>query len=51
MVCTLCRKPVRRVPGRWAAFIWEHESAGDQQACLVAPVMAMVAAGNEKVPR
>jgi hypothetical protein len=53
MVCTACRKPVRQVPGLWAPSIWEHKDQDVRHLCPApydAPVMAMVAAGNENVP-
>ena len=58
MVCTTCRKPVRQVPGIWAATVWAHADDGDARDCpdrgahlTGTPVMAMVEAGNENVPR
>lgn len=49
MVCTACRMPVTRGTGQWV-----HASPGDYLDCPVpdwTPVKAMVAAGNESVPR
>ncbi len=51
MVCTACRKPVSKTLGRGT---WVHENTDDYLACPVpdgTPVKAMVAAGNESVPR
>lgn len=53
MVCTTCRTPVERVPGR-GGWKWEHESEDAWSECPLGfndPVRAMVAAGNETVPR
>ena len=54
MVCTLCRRPVVRTTGITPAG-WKHASPLDSGRCIpvhgrIAPA-AMVAAGNEKVPR
>jgi hypothetical protein len=53
MVCTACRKPVRQAPGMSAASVWEHADIAVLDVCPApfgAPVMAMVAAGNENAP-
>ena len=54
MVCTECRKPVRACPNGDCAGHWKHELSDDSRGCRAAlngTVMAMVAAGNENVPR
>ena len=47
MVCTACRKPVTQSPA-WTG--WGHREEADDAACQTDPIMAMVAAGNEKIP-
>ena len=59
MVCTACRKPVFEVPGTsnpargWVGTQWAHDLVQDARACPASgsDVKAMVAAGNESVPR
>jgi NAD-dependent dihydropyrimidine dehydrogenase PreA subunit len=54
MVCTACRKPVRACPNKTCAGHWKHELSGDSRGCaasLSGTVKAMVAEGNENVPR
>jgi hypothetical protein len=54
MVCTVCRRPVRKVPGIWAPSVWEHAETEDGRACpdlgahlTGMPVMAMATPGPE----
>jgi hypothetical protein len=56
MVCTICRQPVRECPDETCTGHWKHIRGADQIACFKVrgsgvPVKAMVAAGNESVPR
>jgi hypothetical protein len=53
MVCTTCRKPVRECPNATCTGHWRHVLADDSRGCLASgfAVKAMVAAGNESVPR
>ncbi len=57
MVCTTCRKPVRKVPGTWAPSVWDHAEAADGRACpglgahlTGTPIMAMAAPTSGTTP-
>ena len=56
MVCTNCRRPVYRAwSASSSAWLWRHSWGPDVNLCAQTrdgePVKAMVAAGNESVPR
>lgn len=54
MVCTACRKPVKRIPAIGpspASWLHNFDDALDCPVPADQPITAMVAAGNENVPR